>query len=764
MTNYDFRNLLSAFEFECFSRDLINAHERLDLANFAEGRDLGVDLRYSQGKGKSVVVQAKRYKTHSELKSVLKKEVDKVKRLKPQRYMITTSVDLTLANKQEIMLMFSPFIQCDNDIWDKQDLNKYLEQHTDVEQNYYKLWLASTNVLNNILNKNIVNWTGFEKEEIQATVRTYVMNDSFKDALEKLIENRYVVISGESGIGKTTLARVLVAHLLSDKFVDKSNPTNFEEFYYTNCNIDDFAKVMQTGKRQVFFYDDFLGRITLEEGEKNFDSRIVTFIKACQRERDKLFILTTREYILQQGLARYSRFNEGKGIEMSKCIINMGKYTRFVRAQILYNHLVANEIPQPYINAILEDQNYLKIIDHPHFSPRIIETFIINGTHNLCKPEEYFSKIKYFFDHPDSVWLNAFDRLSAIEQEALLVLATMGTPVMYELWKEAYAYFFNRVHKESNYLNDADWNRAVKVLQNNFIKIGKDRGGLRVEFHNPGVNEVLIRYIASNDGTRHMLLKNAYYIEQLFGAIRKDGISSAHSSVPVATADCFFEEFERLWNDFRSCRTLLHVYSDNDKFYSRSPRSKAEILLLLVNQEALLRLRPYYVEQKMTQQIMDDSDADFYSQVALLQEVDVKKTSLDMDALFVNYTLRPFIVDECLDFATSIEKVFVNHVNYLMTEEFCDIAEGCLRHDFEYTKDSELEDLYSKALELCEHVPALENKYIVSEIREKMEEYSDYIDKLAVAEKHDYGYKSDSYIGSESWKIENLFNTIKERH
>lgn len=762
MSNYDFRNLLSAFEFECFARDLINAHEGLDLANFAEGRDGGVDLRYSYDKGKTVIVQAKRYKDFKELNPVLKNEVAKVGKLAPGRYMLVTSADLTSANKQSIITLFTPFIQNERDILGKQDLNKLLVQHPEVERQYYKLWLASTNVLVNILNKNIVNWTGFEKEEIQATVRTYVMNDSFNDALEKLIENRYVVISGEPGIGKTTLARVLVAHLLSDKFVDKNNPTNFEEFYYTNCNIDDFAKVMQTGKRQVFFYDDFLGQITLEEGEKNFDSRIVAFIKACQRVKDKLFILATREYILQQGLARYSRFNEGKGIEMSKCIVDMGKYTRFVRAQILYNHLLANEIPQPYINTILEDQNYLKIIDHPHFSPRIIETFITNGTHDHCPPGEYFKIIQGFFDHPDSVWLDAFSRLSSIEQEALLVLTTMGTPVMYDDWENAYHYFFTRVHRESNYLNDTDWNKAIKVLQNNFIKFGKDRGGMHVEFHNPGVNEVLTRHIASNNSIKLLLLENAYYIEQLFGAIRKDGRSSDYSSVPEHVVDRFFEEFERLWNDFKSCHAALYVYSDNDKFYSRSPQSRSEILLLLVNQEELLMKRPYYVEQKMTQQIMDDSDADFYSQVALLQKVDIKKTSLDMDALFVSYTLRPFIVDECLDFAASVEKVFTNHVDYLMTKEFCDMAEECLSHDLEYTKDSELEDLYSKALDLCDHVPALENKYIVREIREKMEEYSDYIDGLAVADKHDYGYRSDFYTGSESWKIDNLFATIKE--
>ena len=762
MFNYDFHNQLSAFEFECFSRDLINAHEGLGLANFAEGRDGGIDLRYSQGKGKSVIVQAKRYKKYSDLKTKLKEEVEKVKRLNPQRYMITTTVDLTAANKDEIIAMFSPYIQNEHDILAKQDLNKILAEHPDVERQYYKLWLTSTNILNTILNKNIFNWTDFEKDEIQETIRTYVMNDSFNEALKKLIENRYVVISGEPGIGKTTLARVLVMHLLSEKYADQSNTTSYEEFYYTNCNIEDLVHVFQKGKRQVFFYDDFLGKVTLEEGEKNFDSRIIAFIRACRHDNDKLFILATREYILQQGLVRYSRFNEGKGIEMSKCVVDMGKYTRFVKAQILYNHLVANEIPQPYVNAILHDKNYMKIIDHRNFSPRIIETFLTNGTHEQCQPEEYFGKIKGFFDYPDSVWLDAFERLSDIQKEALLVLATMEPTVMYDLWKEAFIYFFKRVHKEANYLNDAEWNNTVKVLQNNFIKIGKDRGGMHVEFHNPGVNDVLTRYISSNESVRYLLLENACYIEQTFGALRKDWRTQNTSSIPKGEIDHFFDVFERLWVDYRSCHTVLFSYSNGEKHYSSSPKSRAEILLQLSRHQELLMSRPYYIEQKITQQIMDDRDAGFYSQIRLLQKVDLSKTNLDLDALFVTYTMRLYFAEDCLDFAESIEKVFPDHADYLLSEEFSSIAAGCLKNDLENTKESDLEDLDETAVKLCGYAPELENEYVVSNIRNKAKEFSDYLDAQAEAYQDDPSFWRDEYLGTESWKIDNLFATIKE--
>ena len=576
------------------------------------------------------------------------------------------------------------------------------------------------------------------------------------------MDNRYVIISGEPGIGKTTLARVLVMHLLSRKFASESNFISYEEFYFTNSNIDDLVAVLQKGKRQVFFYDDFLGQISLEEGEKNFDSRIISFIKACQREKDKLFILTTREYILQQGLARYARFKESRDIEVAKCIIDMGKYTRFIRAQILYNHLAMSEIPKSFINEILKNKNYLKIIDHPHYSPRIIETFISNGIHEQCTQEEYFNKIVGYFDHPDSVWLDAFNRLSEIEQEALLVLNTMGTPSMYDDWKEAYYHFYEKVHKKSNYLSDRIWNEAIRILQNNFIKVGKNHTEMYVEFHNPGIKDVLTRYISSDEHLKKILLENSYYIEQLFGVFRKESKLRYKMFVPNSLKSLFFEQFDKIWNDYKSCNA--HLYSfENKECCSRSPKSKAAVLLQLHNEFVEdLKSRPGYVEHKITRQIITDDTVELSTQLTLLKRINLSKTTLNMEELFTTFQQRLQGGDDCLFFATSVKDIFPTHIDYLKSDDFCAIVTNCLQQDLENFYESDLEDLCSTADELYKYIPTLEQKSIVNEIREQKDDYLESVNNQSEIYEEGFRYHQHNSFSANSEEIDHLFATLKE--
>ncbi len=70
MLDYDF-GILQYNEFECLTRDLLQAEFGIYIESFKDGRDNGIDLRYGTAKGTNAIVQVKRYKTWNELKSKL---------------------------------------------------------------------------------------------------------------------------------------------------------------------------------------------------------------------------------------------------------------------------------------------------------------------------------------------------------------------------------------------------------------------------------------------------------------------------------------------------------------------------------------------------------------------------------------------------------------------------------------------------------------------------------------------------------------------
>ena len=89
-------------------------------------------------------------------------------------------------------------------------------------------------------------------------------------------------------------------------------------------------------KKQIFFFDDFLGKTFFEHGEKGFESKLLSFIRYIRKTKDKLLILTTREYILQDAKQYYETFERTK-LDLSKCVVDLGSYTKKIKAEILYN-------------------------------------------------------------------------------------------------------------------------------------------------------------------------------------------------------------------------------------------------------------------------------------------------------------------------------------------------------------------------------------------------------------------------------------------
>lgn len=516
MQNYDFQ-ILQPNEFEHLVRDLLQMKESVFVESFTLGRDDGIDLRYATCKGSTVIVQAKRYISYASLKSELKKEVGKIQKLTPSRYILATSVGLTPANKDEITKICYPFIKSSEDILGRDDLNNLLGQYSQVERQYYKLWLASTTVLEDILDKRINTWSDIELEEIRREVSTYVMNDSFNEALSILKKNRYVIISGIPGIGKTTLSRMLVYYLLSQ---------GYDEFVIVH-SVDDAVQKLCSNKKQVFFYDDFLGSSYLSNSEHRFDKKLISFIDKIKRAEDKMFILSTREYILADAMLMYEIFSL-KQIELAKCILDLSHYSESIRAEILYNHLSMARLPMEYVRAIVNGRKYIHIIKHKNFNPRIIEAYLNKKSYNKLTPEEYVKAFLSSFDNPFAVWERTFTNLSKFAQYALLIRTTMGGGVIFMRdWKTAVKYFIDTNPAMSSLVwDEQSWFGCLKVIEGTFILSQKYKDDFIVRFHNPSVFDFLVGWLNKLPEFQGQLIEYSYYCNQVYGIFSEKEYSS----------------------------------------------------------------------------------------------------------------------------------------------------------------------------------------------------------------------------------------------
>src|SRR5690606_15137046 len=116
MINYDFL-ILSSFEFEILSRDLLQKELVCTFESFTSGKDGGIDFRHTTDENGKIILQSKRYNGYGSLYNDLKKEVIKAKSLNPDRYILTTSVGLTPGNKESIIKLFEGLITNTSDIY-----------------------------------------------------------------------------------------------------------------------------------------------------------------------------------------------------------------------------------------------------------------------------------------------------------------------------------------------------------------------------------------------------------------------------------------------------------------------------------------------------------------------------------------------------------------------------------------------------------------------------------------------------------------------
>jgi hypothetical protein len=366
--NYNFANL-SPYDFELLMRDLLNSAENFHLRAFAPGRDRGIDLRgWESGRRNAlVIVQCKHMiaSTYSQLLSTVKKEKIKLDKLtpKPIRYILATTQLLTAGNMDELAEELKPYCKSSEDVLDAGRIEELLEAHSDVLRKHYKLWITSTPVLQRVLNAGIYNRSESYLTDLVAKSRTFVQPRAFNKAQRILKDNHTCIISGLPGVGKTTLADMLCLEYIANGF----------ELIVVSSDILEADNVYAQQRKQVFIYDDFLGRTDLgEKLGKNEDNRIVEFIRRVSQSANHRFILTTREHILRGARVHYERL-DSDAVEPLKCVLEMTNYNELQKGLILYQHLAfSNGISQSEIQDLVANRRYMDIVRHPNYTPRLI--------------------------------------------------------------------------------------------------------------------------------------------------------------------------------------------------------------------------------------------------------------------------------------------------------------------------------------------------------------------------------------------------------
>lgn len=511
--NYDFLNL-SSYEFENLSRDLLQKKFNIFFESFTSGRDGGADLRHSKNRKNEIIVQCKRYSTYSSLYSNLKKEVPKVKKMNPKRYIITTSVGLTPKQKENILALFDEYIVNTADIVGRDDINNLLCLYEDIEKKHFKLWLSSTTILKKIIHSKIYNQTSFEEEIIKENIKTYVENESFEKAINTLNKHHYVIISGIPGIGKTTLARILVYHFLAN---------DFDEFIYLSNSISEGYEVFDETKKQIFLFDDFLGRNFLESKlNTNEEKRIINFIDKVNKSKNKALILTTREYILNQAKTKYDLLDESK-MEFAKYIIDLENYTKLARAKILYNHLFFSDLPEEYLLNLLKENRYLSIIKHRNYNPRVISAITQKDVWSTIKVKDYYKIFVEYLDKPSLIWKHAYEnQISKLSRCILALLSLNNPPIFLNDLEKAVKEFSNLFSKKYDiHYNYFSFKEAIKELENTFIRITKDyHNQFIVDFQNPSIQDFLITYLENNDSILIDCIESSLFLDQILSLFR----------------------------------------------------------------------------------------------------------------------------------------------------------------------------------------------------------------------------------------------------
>jgi hypothetical protein len=511
---------LDDHDFEMLVADLLGAELEVRFERFARGPDAGIDLRSPYSDSGRHIVQCKHYlrSTVAQLVEAAAKERSRLEAAPPDlrlrsddTYWFVTSLGLTPAAKQKIVAGLDPFLAGPEHIVGVDELEGLLDVHPDVERRQVKLWLQSWGQLDASLNAGRHQRSGALLREIGRRIGRYVPPSIYPEASRRLAEKHVLVIAGAPGIGKTTLAHMLIAESVAAKF----------DIVEVVTDIDEAWSALRPGQKQLFYYDDFLGRTALQARlGKNEDSLLVRLMRLAAEEEDVRFVLTTREHILQDAKLLHEKLAHG-GLDDRRILLALSDYSPLERARIVTGHMHTAALPNAAVESLFDyDRSwrwplYWEIVLHPNFTPRQVEWICGLGPYKL--PDEAMEDFAQFALHalgdPAEIWTYAFETEFDEHQRILtLVLAAMPRRVsvadLERAWSAAVEVYGGSTRNRS-------FERCMAILEGTVFGVDLEGGERFARLLSPGIEDFAKGWLIRSSADSRAVLESAVFFEQV---------------------------------------------------------------------------------------------------------------------------------------------------------------------------------------------------------------------------------------------------------
>lgn len=486
---------LSDIEFEYLCKDVMSRKLSKNLQRFGSGKDGGVDLT-DDVQSKNIIVQVKHYvKTDvSGLLRSLKNEVAKVEKLKPNKYYVCCSKELTPQNKMEIREMFSSFMESDDYIITSLELDQFLDlsENVDILRKHFKLWIDSSNILCDYFTNDIFIDSEALMAGIEDDMTLFVQTQAYEEAILCLEDRNVLIIVGNPGVGKTVTSKMLVLHYAAQDY----------RVRYTTDGMDlkELKKSLSQSpkSKEVVLLDDCFGQAYFNM-KATQESELLSLIKYISLNKNKVLIMNSRISIYNEAKERTSQLIKSLDKkEYNAYVLNMESISLEDKGKIFYNHLYFQDIPRKYFENIKLDKRYIDIVKHENYNPRIIE-FICNPSRiKDINPDKFAEFAIECLDNPEQIWLNEYERrLGKADRMLLTTLYSLtDTTISLDVLKRCFEYRISKSKSIDASINH--FKQSLVRLNDSMIKIVDVWGQKKISVANPSINDFLRIYLKNN--------------------------------------------------------------------------------------------------------------------------------------------------------------------------------------------------------------------------------------------------------------------------